>query len=103
MVDGKVVTACTNTNASATCPVCGATPKLMNNLIKVISLEINKTALLMGMSPMHMYIRSFEMFLHISIRLALPIPKWQITGEENKSIAKERKQDLSRSSKLSGE
>ena len=94
MVDGKVVSACTNTAASATCPICGATPKFMNDLVRISSLELNQEALLMDMSPMHMYIRCFEKLLHISIRLVLPTLKWQITGADNKEIAKERKQDL---------
>lgn len=96
MIDGKVCTAVTNTASAATCPTCGATPKLMNKLDAVLNRPINKESLLFGLSPMHLYIRSFEMIIHISIRLSLPKPTWQIRGVENKKIAQERKYELQR-------
>ena len=94
MIDGKVHSAITQTASAASCPTCGATPSQMNNLSLIQKKEVNVESLLMGMTPMHMYIRCFEMLIHISIRLVLPTPTWQIKGTHNQSIAKNRKDYL---------
>ena len=96
MVDGKVVSAVTNTASASTCPTCKATPKQMNDLNLVVNPQSENESLMFGISPMHLYIRSFEMFIHISIRLDLPNPTWQIRGEVNKTLAKQKKYKLQR-------
>ena len=94
MIDGKIQSAVTGTTSAATCPVCRATPKEMNNIQILKNKVVNKESILMGCTPLHMYIRCFEMLLHISIRKVLPKPEWQIKGAVNQSIAKERKAEL---------
>merc|ERR1712079_178426 len=96
MIDGKVMSAVTNTASAATCPICKATPKIMNNLEAVKTREVNEESLKLGLTCMHCYIRVFEMLLNISIRLSLPHPTWQITGQDDKEIAKRRKKELQR-------
>ena len=94
MVDGKVVSAVTNTASASTYPTCKATPKQMNDLNLVVNPQSENESLMFGISPMHLYIRSFEMFIHISIRLDLPNPTQQIRGEVNKTLAKQKKYKL---------
>ena len=74
MVDGKVQSSVTRTRSAATCPICGAIPKEMNNIQVLLGKYNDEEALLMGITPLHMYIRCFEMFLHIGIRTILPQP-----------------------------
>ena len=74
MIDGKVCSAITNTASASTCPTCGATPKMMNELNHVRNRLTDEESVTFGLSVMNLYIRCFEMVIHIAIRMALPIP-----------------------------
>ena len=69
MLDGKVVNAITDTKSSQSCNVCAASPKEMNNLPLVRSKPINKDSLKLGISPLHMQLRSFEFLLHLGYKM----------------------------------
>lgn len=65
MVDGKTVNVLTGQKSSASCNVCGASPKQMNNLKLVQQLLCNEKAFKFGLSPLHCRIRFMECTLHI--------------------------------------
>ena len=81
MVDGKVCNAITRITSSQTCYICGATPKLMNDISNDSS-KTNKKNFEFGLSPLHLWIRCFECFLHISYRLGFK--KWSVRNKKDK-------------------
>lgn len=88
MADGKVWSALTG-KSTATCHVCGATPKDMNKLDIIYTRPLDDETLQFGVSPLHCWIRCLECLLHISYRIE--IKKWQVKTESDKCKLKERK------------
>lgn len=74
MIDGKVAQVLTETPSSSKCTVCGATPRQMNDLMKVTARTENEDAFKYGLSTLHAWIRSMEMILRISYNLGFD--KW---------------------------
>jgi hypothetical protein len=91
MIDGKTFGVVSN-SSNQSCGICGATPKIMNQLEKIWSLQPNSQLYMYGISNLHAWIRCLECCLHISYRL--DIKKWQIRDEDEKKQVKERKQRL---------
>lgn len=75
MIDGKVANFFTK--SSQKCFVCGALPKEMNDIERVINRSVNKNTLQFGLQPLHAQIRCFEYIFHIAYRI--DIKKWAIT------------------------
>lgn len=92
MVDGKVAQALTDTPSSSTCTICGATPRQMNDLTKVIARPENENAYQCGLSTLHAWIRCMEMILHISYNLSFQT--WSATSEEKKRLKQEKKVEV---------
>lgn len=92
MIDGKVAQVLTQTPSSASCTVCGATPRQMNDLTKVTARIENEDAFKYGLSTLHAWIRCMEMILHISYNLGFE--KWSATTPENKKIKEEKKKHV---------
>ena len=90
MVDQKVINASTETKSTMRCYVCGVTPKQFNNLRDLPS--SSEEAYQHGLSPLHKWIRSFEMLLHIGYRI--PVKKWWVSSEAEKSLVAARKKDI---------
>ncbi|CAH0562943.1 unnamed protein product [Brassicogethes aeneus] len=91
MFDGSVANILSQTNSSAKCIICGATPKEMN-LDTVLTKYPKVENYRFGISTLHCWIRFFECLLHIAYRL--PIKTWQVKGEPNKAIFKNTKKSI---------
>lgn len=89
MIDGKTFSVVSQTSSSQTCGICGATPKVMNNLNKILEMVPDTKLYDYGISSLHAWIRCFECLLHISYRLE--VKSWQIKDGENKGKVNERK------------
>ena len=70
MVDQKVFNALTDTNSSMRCYICNF-PHPKNDTYKYV------------ISPLHKWIRCFEMFIHISYRIE--VQRWQISSPEDQA------------------
>lgn len=94
LIDGKVLNILTGTKSCQLCPICGAGPKqFMKNIDTSSSIFKPKPGSLQyGMSPLHAWIRTFELLLKISYRMELK--KWQVRDETGKSKMKERKLNI---------
>ena len=68
MVDGKVISALTETASSQRCVLCGVTPKDMNDLQLVRQLSPRNEHFQFGLSTLHAWIRLFECIVHIGYR-----------------------------------
>lgn len=79
MIDGKIFSVVAG-SSSQTCGICGATPKVMNDLDAIKNLPLNTNMYEYGLSTLHAWIRCFECILHIGYRL--PIKKWQIRSTD---------------------
>lgn len=90
MIDGKVAQVLTETPSGSTCTICGATPRLMNDLLKVTARPENESAYQYGLSTLHAWIRCMEMVLHICYNL--DFKTWSATTEEKKKLKKEKKE-----------
>ena len=90
MVDQKVLNALTETKSSMRCYICGATPKDFNDLDKLSA--PNEDSYDYGLSPLHKWIRCFEMLIHISYRI--PIKKWRVSSESDKAVFAARKKEI---------
>ena len=90
MVDQKVINALTETASSMRCYICKATPKMFNDIenLPPPSEENYKY----GLSPLHKWIRCFEMLLHISYRI--PIEKWRVSSDKDKELVAKQKQEV---------
>ena len=67
MLDGKAANAICGNSASKVCNICGAPPLEMNDIKKLDDKELNHEAIELGISPLHMWIHSFEFILHLSV------------------------------------
>lgn len=88
MIDGKTFGVISESSTQS-CGVCGATPKIMNDLEKLSNLQPKTDLYSYGISSLHAWIRCLECCLHISYRLNLK--KWQIRNQDDKKVMKERK------------
>lgn len=88
MVDGKTINTLTDQKSSASCNVCRATPKQMNNLSIVHSLPCNEQTFEFGLSPLHCRIRFMECILHIAYNLDF---KTSCARGDNKNLKIARK------------
>lgn len=94
LIDEKVLNNITETSSMQSCPICHATPKQFNNILsikegKFVPIE---TSLQYGISPLHAWIRIFELCLHIAYRL--PIKKGQIRSVKDKKLCAEQKDKI---------
>lgn len=90
MIDGKVFQVITRTKSSQACGICKATPTQFNDLTNLsVRFKPKEDTLNYGVSVLHLWIRTFEMLLHVSYRLG--IKEWQLRGAVKKNMAKERK------------
>lgn len=64
----------------------------MNDIESVIQRSVKEEALSFGISPLHARIRFYECLLHIAYRLDLK--KWQVRGDENKTLVASRKRSI---------
>ena len=96
MIDGKVATVISGEEnakkSSMTCNICGAKPKEMNDIRRVIQKESDEDALEIGLSTLHAWIRTFEWILHVGYRIDLKT--WAVRGDENKAVMAERKRKM---------
>ena len=83
MVDQKVINALTDTKSSMHCYVCGATPKQFNNLSNFP--HPKNDTYKYDISPLHKWIRCFEMLIHISYRIE--VQKWWISAEDQAKVS----------------
>lgn len=90
MVDGKICNVVTETKSSMRCYICGATPKLMNNLEEVQQRLQKEEYYKFGISSLHAKIRFFECLLHLSYNL--DFKKWSASTPEYKQLQNTRKQ-----------
>lgn len=90
MIDGKICSTLAN-KSGQNCHICGATPKLMNNLKEVKRIPADEELLALGISSLHAWIKCLECLLHIAYRL--DIKTWQIK-KENKSQTDKRKKEI---------
>lgn len=90
IIDGKILNIVTET-ASVNCPICRATPSLLNDLsnIEKGKFQPQMTALKHGINPMHAYIRMLELFLHIGYKVH--VKKWRVSNPAQKQEVEQRK------------
>lgn len=79
-------------DTSCKCYICGATPKMMNDIDNCLNKKVETFTYELGLSPLHSYIRFFEYFIHISYRL--DIKKWQIRSTDEKGLFEIRKKKM---------
>lgn len=77
MMDTKVVNDLTGTYSQA-CYICGRSGKCLNNS-RIDSDSDDPGKYKYGFSPLHAYIRTMEMLLKVSYRLALDKPTWRVS------------------------
>jgi hypothetical protein len=93
VIDGKVLSIINDTPSQQTCPICGATPKLMNTSCNFGS-RTNDESLKYGISPLHAWIRMLELCLHIGYRNVDGLRSWQVRGPNAKKIFEARKKQI---------
>jgi hypothetical protein len=93
VIDGKVLSIINDTPSQQTCPMCGATPKLMNTACDFGS-RTNDESLKHGISPLHAWIRMLELCLHIGYRNVDGLRSWQVRGPVAKKIFEQRKKQI---------
>ena len=94
MLDGKAVNALVDCNSTQSCNVCKAKPKEMNDLELVRTKEIDQKAITLGLSTLHMWIRSFEFILHLGYKME--IKKFMARSKEEKASVERRKVEIKR-------
>ena len=88
MVDGKITSHLSDTS-TATCDICKAKPKEMNDIDMVSQRSDSVNMFKFGLSTLHAKIRCMECILHIAYRL--DFKKWQAKGEDIKQQLANRK------------
>lgn len=96
MIDRKMFSVVSD-SPNQSCSICGATPKMMNQLDKIWGLQPDSQLYKYGISNLYAWIRCLECCLHIAYRL--DVKKWQIRDENNKKKVKERKEQIIRNLK----
>lgn len=92
MIDGKICTAISNTSSCATCPLCLAIPKQMNDLNKVVTREINVNLYNFGVSSLHARIRCMEYLLHVAYNSQFK--RWSVRDANHKNQREETKRKI---------
>ena len=93
MIDGKVASSLSLvTNSMQCCPLCGASPKQMNDIETVSKRSLSQEGLTYGLSTLHAWIRTMECCLHLSYKL--PIKKWQARTREEKEAVQKQKSEV---------
>lgn len=99
MIDGKVASSLSLvTNSMQCCPLCGASPKEMNDIEKVSKRSLSKDGIMYGLSTLHAWIRTMECCLHIAYKL--PIKKWQARTQEEKEAVQKQKAEIQKAFRL---
>lgn len=96
MLDGKSTGYLTST-AFCNCPICGLTPKDLNNIELVRSQVTVKENYRFGLSSLHCWIRFLECVLHIAYKI--PIGKWKATSDKEKRRVQKKKEKIQASFK----
>lgn len=73
-----------HTVSTQACNMCGVTTKDVNNINKVLQRNIDITVSDYGLSTLHAYIRFFEWFLHVAIKLDVKV--WYTTKDVKTQI-----------------
>lgn len=94
VIDGKVLSIISGATSYASCPVCGATPKEMNQLNRHDFSPRDDTLLQYGISPLHAWIRFLEFCLHLGYRNVDGLRKWRVPQGKENPILKSRKYDI---------
>lgn len=94
LIDGKVLNVLTGTKSCQLCSICGAGPKQFMKTSDINSFIPNPEHLQYGMSPLHAWIRVFELLLKISYRMG--IKKWQVRNESDKLEMIDKKEHIQR-------
>lgn len=93
MIDGKVASSLSLvTNSMQCCPLCGASPKQMNDIETVSERSLSKDGISYGLSTLHAWIRAMECCLHLSYKLS--IKKWQARTQEEKEAVQKQKCEI---------
>ena len=92
MIDGKVQAAVTEKSSAAVCTVCKAKPSEFNQLREVRQRPVSKSALNLGLSTMHAWIRLFEFVVHLSYKADEGVQKWARLSAEQKKIVDAKQQ-----------
>jgi len=92
MLDLKVVSILTNIGCQ-NFHLCGATPKVMNDLARVKSVQLKEENLKYGLSPLHLMLNSLSHALHVSYNLDLKVGRRvDLTNEQRANLdQRERK------------
>jgi hypothetical protein len=90
MIDGKVCNAITHTSSQRCC-VCGALPREMNDIDKVLERRVDTEAFQFGLSTLHAYIRFLGWLLHVSYRLETLA--WK-KSKDTKDLIEKRKTEI---------
>ena len=85
MIDGKMFSVISD-SSTQTCGICGATPKIMNDLDKIFSLPVKEKLYEYGIST------RLECCLHISYKMV--VKKWQIREPNEKDMVKNKKDEI---------
>lgn len=91
MIDGKIFSTIANTSSQC-CGICGASPKIMNDLSALDKLKPKESLYEYGLSTLHAWIRCFECVLHIAYKLN--VRKWQTRSDSDKAIKDARKKTI---------
>jgi hypothetical protein len=92
MFDNKVVNALTDTKSTQSCNVCNAKPNEMNNIDLVKAKPENESALALGISGLHCWIKCFEFIIHLSYKM--DIKKYKAKTNDEKLSVKLRKKEV---------
>lgn len=91
MIDGKIFSTIAN-SSSQRCGICGASPKIMNDLSALEKLQPKENLYEYGLSTLHAWIRCFECVLHIAYKLN--VQKWQTRGDSDKAVKEATKKTI---------
>ena len=91
MIDGKVQAAITETSSTAVCTVCQAKPSQFNQLKQVRLMPVSQSALMLGLSTMHAWIRFFEFVVHLSYKAEEGVKQWTRLNTEQKKVVDEKR------------
>ncbi|CAG0903756.1 unnamed protein product [Cyprideis torosa] len=96
----QVVAALLHVGSHQTCPICLATPNMMNRPAILDQRQENPAALIYGISSLHAWIRAVEHVLHLAYRIDLQM--WRIpAGNHPSRVAlNERKRQIQRDLRL---
>ena len=98
MVDGKVKLACTDkTTATTSCPLCGCKPSQMSGPLAEVSMlssNVDEESVLLGLSPMHAYIKAMEFVLNEAKTACIGTKYHEKKTDEEKEAVKKAKRDI---------